>query len=198
MYQINTLHFLNLYNIVCQLYFNTKKKKIQPVPVCLFSHPLLFPPPRPLQAGPTSPHQPTLRFLTGTAGSEKKLWRKVISIPASLTRSSRSSRVLGGDEEQTEEAQGAQWSKAWRCRLGPHTQNKGRAVLNQQLCPLWEEFEGELLGSLLRSYYSWFTHSSNTFWFFSSQSIWSAGRGCGVRSCKKQWLTAKEEAEKRY
>ena len=39
MYQINTLHFLNLYNIVCQLYFNTKKKK-NPTRPCL----PLFPP----------------------------------------------------------------------------------------------------------------------------------------------------------
>lgn len=38
----------------------------------------------------------TLRLRTGAAGSEKKLWRKVISKPASFTRWSRSSRVWGG------------------------------------------------------------------------------------------------------
>ena len=58
--------------------------------------PLLSRPPLP----PCRSSHPTFRFLTGTAGSEKKLWRKVISIPASFTRSSRSSRVLSGNEKQ--------------------------------------------------------------------------------------------------
>lgn len=35
----------------------------------------------------------TFRFLTATAGSVRKLWRTLISIPASFTLSSRSSRV---------------------------------------------------------------------------------------------------------
>lgn len=38
-------------------------------------------------------NQSTLRFLTATAGSVRKLWRTLISMPASFTLCSRSSRV---------------------------------------------------------------------------------------------------------
>lgn len=45
-----------------------------------------------------------MRLRTGAAGSEKKLWRKVISRPASFTRWSRSSRVWWGGQ------QGGEWA----------------------------------------------------------------------------------------
>lgn len=98
-------------------YTSIPKKTTCPC-LTLFSNPPLFPYPVLLQAEPTTPGHPTLRFLTGTAGSEKKLWRKVISIPASFTRSSRSSRVLVGNEKQIEKTWSVQGGKHWRCYLG--------------------------------------------------------------------------------
>lgn len=61
-------------------------------------------------------NQSTLRFLTATAGSVRKLWRTLISMPASFTLCSRSSRVCHmkgkdrrrqtgrGEEEEVREA----------------------------------------------------------------------------------------------
>lgn len=113
--------------MLCQLHHNVKPN---------VTHWLLSPTHRCALA---IPRHPTFRFLTGTAGSEKKLWRKVISIPASFTRSSRSSKVFS--EDGTE--QGAQqvktrdlaWDRTptqeWQCK--PHSANI--------LCPVWEWLE---------------------------------------------------------
>lgn len=61
-------------------------------------------------------NQSTLRFLTATAGSVRKLWRTLISMPASFTLSSRSSRVCvmkGRDGVRQTASSRYGWDKGW-------------------------------------------------------------------------------------
>lgn len=70
------------------------------------------------RTAPTSPWEITLRLRTGEVGSEKKLWRKVISSPASFTRWSRSSRVC----EKGQAEAGTRQLRVWGARKRKSTE----------------------------------------------------------------------------
>lgn len=117
--KLTQLYTLDLHNVMLITSQYQKQKHL--APAWPSSNPTLHPNLIPLRAQPTIPRHPTFRFLTGTAGSEKKLWRKVISIPASFTRSSRSSRVFMGMRNK--------YKKTWVHR-GVKIIYEGTAILN--------------------------------------------------------------------
>lgn len=64
--------------------------------------------------------------VSGSLQTESLRW--LISIPASFTRSSRSSRVLGGKEKEMEKMWGVQWGQEQRAWGGRHRAGGGAAL----------------------------------------------------------------------